>query len=590
VLLAVVVVSVAGLLAAGWLVWRTQRAADALTTTQAELADTRAALEAADLPAARQHLANAQTSAARADAVTHDPLFTVAGALPWLGQTPKAVSTVAATVHDLTDGAVAQLVDAAALLDPRTLRTSGNSVNVSAFVTAAPKLQQAEAGLHAAQQQVAGLDVSATPSQVKDAVTSLEQQLDDAAAATASAVTATQLVPPMLGADGPRRYFLALQSNNESRGTGGFFGAFGIVRVDNGTVSIERLAPSSALNGYTFDKNPVNLGKAYQALYGNEAASWTSANLSPNFPYAARLWQQMYLDVKGEKVDGVIALDPVVLQYLLAVTGPVVLPDGREISADNVVAFSENEIYGVITGDTVRDEYLQSIAKAAFRKVLSGAGSPQGLFDALDQAAAERRLLVWSGAPAEEQLLASTSVGGVIPIGPQPFAGLAVINASGNKMDYYLQQSLDYTVVSCSADGTRNTRITVSLTNEVSPTAKLPYYVDARSDLPRNAQGLTRRGHGVYVDDAQVYGTQGAVLTGAELDGRPVGVATGTERGKSVFRVRVVLRPGKTTTLTLDLREPALAPDVDPEPVTFVSPLVKPVSVTADTRVCPPVS
>ncbi len=53
----------------------------------------------------------------------------------------------------------------------------------------------------------------------------------------------------------------------------------------------------------------------------------------------------MYADRTGEKLDGVITTDPVTLSYLLKVTGPVVLPDGQHISADQVVPYVENGVY-----------------------------------------------------------------------------------------------------------------------------------------------------------------------------------------------------------------------------------------------------
>ena len=43
----------------------------------------------------------------------------------------------------------------------------------------------------------------------------------------------------MMGADGPRTYFMGFQTNAEARGTGGLLGGFGILRFDDGAASVD---------------------------------------------------------------------------------------------------------------------------------------------------------------------------------------------------------------------------------------------------------------------------------------------------------------------------------------------------------------
>ena len=49
----------------------------------------------------------------------------------------------------------------------------------------------------------------------------------------------------------------------------------------------------------------------------------------------------------GTKVDGVIAIDPVVLSYILGATGPVVMPDGETVTQDNVVELTESTLRAI---------------------------------------------------------------------------------------------------------------------------------------------------------------------------------------------------------------------------------------------------
>ncbi|MGB2840554.1 MAG: DUF4012 domain-containing protein, partial [Actinomycetes bacterium] len=424
-----------------WIVVRGQQAADALTSARTGVVLVREDLAEGRTAEASQQLAVVQGDTARAVRATSDPVFAVASVIPVIGTTPAAVRDVAEAADALALEALPDLLEAGTALSPDALRADGNQINLAAFETASPALDSAEASLSAITADVAGIDTAGTPAQVQDAVTSLQTELDDALIETQSAARGAALIPPMLGGDKQRRYFLALQSNNEARGTGGFFGSFGVISADDGRVQVRQLAPRSVLDDQQYDELPLDFGPDYAALYGDDPATWAGANLSPHYPYAAQLWLKMWKDRTGEQLDGVITTDPVTLSYLLDATGPVTLPDGRVISADNVVSFTENEIYFLIEDDAERDAYLQTVAEAALDAVFSGEADPRALIDALGKAAGERRLLVYSDRVNEQRQLAASSVGGALPGDGAPFAGLATINGGGNKLDYYLGQS-----------------------------------------------------------------------------------------------------------------------------------------------------
>jgi hypothetical protein len=289
------------------------------------------------------------------------------------------------------------------------------------------------------------------------------------------------------------------------------------------------------------------------------------------------MWQDRF----GERLDGVVTTDPVATSYLLAATGPTQLADGRAITGANFVELTESTVYSLIDDDRIRDEYLQQIARATLDHVLRFVGNPQEMVDALARASGERRLLVYSTDPTEEAQLADMAVGGTLPEGPGPVAGLTIINASGNKADYYLTQHLTYQLVECGAD-TQRTRVTVTLDNGIPRNADLPSYVIGRVDLAKPGQPIPTRGgdQRVYV---QVYGAEGAALAHARLDGRSVAVEQGAERGRPVFRVPVTVPAAGSATLRLDLLEPR----AEGQPRTWTTPLVKPATVSADPFVCP---
>ena len=576
---------IVGVLAIGavWIVVRGQQAADALASARSGVGLVRKDLVKGQTAEAAEQLAVVQEDTARAVSVTSDPVFVIASAVPVIGNTPSAVSDVAKAADALAFEALPDLLEAGTALSPDVLRTSGDQINLNAFETASPALDSAEASLSAIAADVEGIDTAGTPRRVQDAVTSLQTELDEVLAETQSAARGAALIPPMLGADQERRYFLALQSNNEARGTGGFFGSFGIVSADDGRVQVRQLAPRSKLDDQRYDELPLDFGPDYAALYGDDPASWAGANLSPHYPYAAQLWLKMWNDRTGEQLDGAITTDPVALSYLLEATGPVTLPDGRVINANNVVSFTENEIYFLMPDDdAARDAYLQIVAEAALKAVFSGKADPRALIDALGRAAGERRLLVYSDRVNEQEQLAASSVGGALPGDEAPFAGLATINGGGNKLDYYLGQSLDYELLGCADDGGRRGQITVTYHNTAPGDGSLPRYIDSRSDRPPGPDGVARSGNGDHFFFTQVYATAGSSLVSASQDGKPIAVEQGKELGHTVLRAGVELPAGASTTLVFEVAEPPAGGDLS----TFITPLVKPADVDADTRKC----
>ena len=249
----------------------------------------------------------------------------------------------------------------------------------------------------AIESEAVGLPTSGVPGVLASAASSLQATLASTRKTLDDALLAARLVPPMLGADGPRSYLLVLQSNNEARGTGGIVGGYGVLAASGGSIKITRIGPNNDLHSLTAPA--LDFGPDYAALYGADPALWPNVNLSPHYPYAAQLMLSMWQRQYGQKLDGVIAIDPVALSYLLAVTGPVKLADGSSVTSANVADLMMRSIYvkwPLPAQEAERGRYQMEIGSAVVTELFSGRGSAAGLLEALGKAAGERRLLVYS--------------------------------------------------------------------------------------------------------------------------------------------------------------------------------------------------
>ena len=495
----------------------------------------------------------ADEASARAEAAlkaTHGLPWNIVAIVPWLGSPFKAGQQITEVVHGLAVDVLKPSAAVGVAMSPDRL-LQGGRLDVQ-------MLRREEPALNAVSAAAARLDADAKAisdptfvSVLKDARSELEKQISSIAELLKNTDLAARLAPSLMGADGARTYFIGFQTNAEARGTGGLLGGFGILRFEAGTPAVDTLAPNTELNKAF---RPIDLGPNYTDLYGfqNPTTDYRNSNLSPHFPYAARIWQSMWAQQTGLNVDGVIALDPVALSYVLGATGPVTMPDGEVITKDNVVELTESAAYvRYPTDQPARKQYLQRIASEVVKTISGPVNSPRDLLYAMGRAVGEGRIAVWSSSPADQTLLEETPLAHAVPNDPAPYAAVVVNNLGGNKLDYYLKRGVEYSADKCEGN-VRNTTITARLANQAP--VGLPSYVAGSVGVVPSAP--IRVPSGTMVTSVRLFATQGAVLKSALANGQRVPVFRGTEFGHPTFEVQVAIPPGQAGDLTFHLSEP----------------------------------
>ena len=118
--------------------------------------------------------------------------------------------------------------------------------------------------------------------------TDLDSQLAAADAGLQAADRALIMAPSMLGAAGPRRYLLAVQNNAEVRGTGGLVGAYVVLRLDSGSISLEAIGTNRDFRTGTVQL--ADLGPEYADRYGTGGPTlwWSAVGLTSDWPRTLR--------------------------------------------------------------------------------------------------------------------------------------------------------------------------------------------------------------------------------------------------------------------------------------------------------------
>ncbi len=486
------------------------------------------------------------------------PLALPARLLPVVGQNARAGA-------DLADAAAEGMAQAASSLrqiDPAELAVRGGAIDLDA-------VRAAEAPLVAVQQslddlQAVTLDVR-SPWLIERINQELDELDDDLARQEprlANAIDAVRLAPQMLGGVGERNYLILFTSPAEARGLGGFVGNYAEVNVDDGRISVGDFSRRSDLEAAVAESDvrcdscPVEFLTRYGRFGFNTGENggvadraWSNITMPAHFPYVAEVATILYPQSGGRDIDGVVVMDPHVVEALMAYTGPIELSEfGVTVRPRDAAQFILEDQYllaadgdgGGIDNDE-RVDALETLGREVVTRLLAGdLPEPANLATDLAPLVAERRLLLWTDDAGEQALLGRIGLlGGIPPLGEDGGFSVAVTNAGASKIDVFLDRQI-VTRSEPDADGNHRLVAEVTLTNN-APASGLPDYVIG------NALGLPRGTSRLWVS---FYGP--AALSGASLDGRSLDLEPQREAGWGAFAHFLTLGPGESADYILE--------------------------------------
>lgn len=544
--LGVSVVLLAAIAASVWVGIRGVQASSELLRAVPLAESAKVALTAQDFETAQKDAEALAEHAASAAELTSDPVWRVVELTPGIGANLMVLREAAASVDGVASGAVVPLAKQAAALDPSMFSPAGGRIELQPLIDAQPVVAGAADRVAAAhdamtQPSVADADVIGPLAAARTELTELLGETDQSLDALSRSLT---LGPALLGAEGQRDVLLLFQNNAELRSLGGIPGALAVVRTDGGAFDLG--AQRSSRDFPRYDPPVVELPVETRALWGDNTARYVQdVTFTPDFPTAASIASEMWRRETGQAPSAVVALDPVTLSYVLRATGPITLPTGDVLDAENAVRLLLSDVYARYPDPNDQDAFFAGATVAVMEAVKQGA-DPGALIAALAQAGSERRVLIWSAVPEEQELLQPTTLAGLRPVSTEDEMRLGVYlnDMTGSKMSAYLDVELGVGSVMCRNDGRRNAAVSVTLTNTAP--------ADAASSLPAYVTGGGRYGvsPGNVRTSVHVYGPPGAYNLGVESGGELIPYHPTSDSGYTLSGVDVELAPGQSATYT----------------------------------------
>ncbi len=211
---------------------------------------------------------------------------------------------------------------------------------------------------------------------------------------------------------------------------------------------LKRIGPISELASehMTGVEAPAWFERRYAPVAG--LRQWQQANLSPHFPVVSEVWLDMYESVRGERLDGVIAMDPVALGRLTAATGPIQTEDPDvAVGPDNAVPVLLHDSYLNFGDDSEQqNRYLAGVTKGFWDTLAAGDVDVPALAAGAGGSVSSGHIKIYSHDRATQSAIRALDAdGGVLNEGRN--AQLVYHNNFGaNKVDYFLTRRIETTV------------------------------------------------------------------------------------------------------------------------------------------------
>ena len=317
-------------------------------------------LESGDFDAAARSFRDASATLAAANERVTGPLAAPAALVPVVAQHRSAV----ADMSGVGAAGAATVAEALDQIDLDALRPVAGRIDLEALAALHRPLTRVRAALAEVQGTA---NASRSPWLVHRATYELDDfdsSVEEHLPGLDNALAALELAPRMLGADATRTYLMLFTTPAESRGLGGFVGSYAELSVHDGALSMSEFgraqdldeavvaagarltSPDEFLQRY----GPFGFDIDGAGLVGDSA--FRNVAMSPHFPSVGSVAADLYAQTTGRHVDGVIALDPVVLGALLRYTGPIHLPAfDQQVDEGNVVKFLLLDQYVVGAAD-----------------------------------------------------------------------------------------------------------------------------------------------------------------------------------------------------------------------------------------------
>lgn len=406
--------------------------------------------------------------------ITESDLWQAMAKVPYLGGDVQKVQALATVFEDLSGNALIPLTDRLSGMSFSAIVGTEGNIDVDTLVGLVDALGTVSDVIGRSADAVDALG-EAKIGQVNEPLQKVRTMLGDLDDMAQAALKVLPVLPQMLGAGGQTRNYLILAvSPAEMRAGGGFAGSTGLLKVTDGRLE---LGEFSSFAGLVTDASVIpDMTEEENRVFGMWARERSdNLNVTPNFVRTGEMYSYMWERRMGDHVDGLISVDPVFLQRVLALTGGVTASNGWTVDGTNAAQMLMNTVYWEIptdAGDGAQDALFAEVAQLSFAQFTSRLGDVgiTGLADLIGQSAEDHRLQVWMADAGEEAIMDELGISGAMSADPtKPVLGVYLNDYTWAKMGWYLDLRTTVGEGSRNEDGSMTYPVTTTVRNAMTP-------------------------------------------------------------------------------------------------------------------------
>ncbi|MFN0093897.1 MAG: DUF4012 domain-containing protein [Dehalococcoidia bacterium] len=528
------------------------RAKDRFSATGFDMSDQELAELTRDVNSARGNIDRAKAH------LDWDPLVWALGRLPRADDQVKGARDmldIAGVLTVVADDALSVAAKAIALRDaPPTGEPLTRSV-LTLLEQTEPELARMEAGVNEAVRLRLELGDAQLAGPLGRARDRLDNDLPHLANAIESATDAQALVSGFLGFEGERHYLVLALNNGELMPGGGLVTAAGIMPVTNGVNGPIQFTDSTLWRGRALEIGVPYIpppGPLQRYLLREYTWNLLVSNWNPDFPSWAQQAREFYELINGpQKIDGVIAVDLVVLERLMTFTGPKTLdaPGFGPITftQDNVILELERVTRPAFAPVDDRKSLIGELAALLLSDLLALPSDRWAdAVKTVQHLGNERHIQLLSYRPNEQTILRDIGWDGRVESPDGDYLMLNEASLHSTKLNLIIKPQGEYTV-DLDAFGRARHRLQLEYYNSLPE-----WSVDRDADLiARLMEG------GLYGGYLRVFGPPGIGDFAVQVDSAPASVEDiGEDAGKSWFGTYLPLPSGQRKVVTFTWTSP----------------------------------
>ena len=481
--------------------------------------------------------------------IAHGGLWDIAAKMPFVGSDIATVQGMTSAVDGIVRDAAPQFADIMKTLGDAQI-SNGDGVNLQPIVEAAQPLDKANVSF---QRYVRDYDALSEPKigMIRSAYDEGAAKLGSLADRVDALANAFRVLPTILGDGQQRTYAVMAMTPSEMRSSGGLIGSVGELQTSNGTVHVGDFRSNGNYLPYGIGDHSADMKRVFTDE-GPLHMSFDIRDLAvfPNTADSAVAMQSIWNRTpwgQDTPLDGVIMVDPVFLQQLIAINGNVTLPDGTVLTGENTAEFLMNTVYQKYP-ENETDALFGVVASQAMKSMFShmNMGKLYKTGEMLGIMAKGRHFTMYAFDEHIEQGIQAAGFTGQTPNSEaDPSVGIYLTEQNPSKMGWYIKREAKIQRVNCDDGGLYHVEFTIRNTMTDEEAKSLPWYIT----------GNNSNNTGKAMEKILFYAPKGGSISNImQLGGEVDAVKETTIDGVNAYETYVQVNPGQMATFTFDVR------------------------------------